>query len=544
MPTLINENRIFQNLPHFFSTSDTVFDELLQNACRAGATEVKINYVHDKYGEPEKLQTLTYRDNGEGVKDVLALLCLGETQFEDSSVWDQNPAGMGFMHVLAHAKTVTIRSHFGTLVIQCHDFFQDRVYRDALFDQVDPTKTFTGLSLEVEGTKINLTKDSLDLYPVELTINGDVAPRHRFDSKKNRFELNGYTVWCGAEDYDADLNVSWYGQKIPHRVASNNRSWLLVDHGSPLNLRLPDRTSIINDDLWSKMQQDFKTLQLARAVRDHETSTGALRHIYHARDCLTPDQWKQIVRWPVQREGTLSENGGGYRGSNSPFDDVLHRDHPGGWPAVLISTESICVPETRESQQYAPDPDWEGFTIVLYEDPDPDLVIYNHMHGVRPDWTNQIPTADRVEIQIDPDKIITRTNHVLVYQMGAEVKLVAIQEDGTEILMLAADDWEDLVLGNDPDDWMCIINQDRWKNATGPNFSDVYNSDGEDGWDEQSRYFEERVESAINALYRKMDPDAAWAQVEHKIQEAVKEIHHMKLTVESDADHIAIRREV
>ena len=77
---------LLPKIPQFWEAPGTAFAELVQNAVRAGATEIHLT-MDDEAG------TLTIRDNGRGIHSLDDFLTLGDSQWENEVV---EPAGMGF----------------------------------------------------------------------------------------------------------------------------------------------------------------------------------------------------------------------------------------------------------------------------------------------------------------------------------------------------------------------------------------------------------------------------------------------------------------
>lgn len=82
----------------------TIVDELLQNAQRAGASEIKI----DTTGT-----TITITDNGSGIEDFADLVILGKSKYSKKVLQQQHPIGVGFNALLAHDNVKSVAVHSG-----------------------------------------------------------------------------------------------------------------------------------------------------------------------------------------------------------------------------------------------------------------------------------------------------------------------------------------------------------------------------------------------------------------------------------------------
>jgi hypothetical protein len=99
----IDEGKLLQNLRYTFSNRYTIVSELMQNARRAGARYVAVDY--DLTAE-----TLTVRDDGCGIEDFQKLFTFGESGWDESLVASETAFGLGFTKSLYAAKTCTVSS--------------------------------------------------------------------------------------------------------------------------------------------------------------------------------------------------------------------------------------------------------------------------------------------------------------------------------------------------------------------------------------------------------------------------------------------------
>lgn len=68
----LNQSSLLQSLRHAFAGKGSLVLELIQNARRAGATRVSVDY-------DEKNKTLTVTDDGHGIKDPNLLFAIGDS---------------------------------------------------------------------------------------------------------------------------------------------------------------------------------------------------------------------------------------------------------------------------------------------------------------------------------------------------------------------------------------------------------------------------------------------------------------------------------
>ena len=81
----------------FNASTDAIIGEMLQNARRAGATEVRIT-THDNQ--------ITIEDDGMGIGDPQQLLEFGASGWNDERSKAEDPAGMGFFSLARRNATV------------------------------------------------------------------------------------------------------------------------------------------------------------------------------------------------------------------------------------------------------------------------------------------------------------------------------------------------------------------------------------------------------------------------------------------------------
>ncbi|WP_223806856.1 ATP-binding protein [Novosphingobium sp. LASN5T] len=92
----------------FNGTLDDIFNELFQNARRAGATRVTVTAEH-----MEDACLITVSDDGGGIADPVDLLSLGQSDWSDECRTREDPAGMGFFSLAGLDTVVSSRSADG-----------------------------------------------------------------------------------------------------------------------------------------------------------------------------------------------------------------------------------------------------------------------------------------------------------------------------------------------------------------------------------------------------------------------------------------------
>lgn len=95
-----NQNRLIATLRHAF-TQASMLGELLQNARRAKAGHIHITAEGD---------TLTVSDDGEGIADLQALICIAESGWDEELKARENPFGIGVLSTLYFARSLRVHS--------------------------------------------------------------------------------------------------------------------------------------------------------------------------------------------------------------------------------------------------------------------------------------------------------------------------------------------------------------------------------------------------------------------------------------------------
>lgn len=158
-PALVNEQLFFDQILRRLFSNDPydVLTELLQNAQRAGASQISF-----RFQEAGRCEIV---DNGHGLLNGEAslydLLCVGASRYDDPQVATfQSPMGVGFYALLAlqGIERVTLESGTITLEIEPARWFQDQAYRAAWHTRILKHPRASGFRLVVEGSEEVLSR--------------------------------------------------------------------------------------------------------------------------------------------------------------------------------------------------------------------------------------------------------------------------------------------------------------------------------------------------------------------------------------------------
>ena len=283
MKQLVNENKLYSVIGKFFTDGNNLLFELIQNSQRAKADNIRIMLPytgeHPFSGDIRSENMLCIEDDGMGIKDVIALLGIATSDWT-KDIDPQDPAGMGFLQLIALSKQVSIRSSFGSLLLDCQRFLNDADYRQEVLLNVniaDALTTGTVIIAEMAKAWVYYMRQDHNWYRghtnINLEINGTpVVPITikeliaKAEVKKNLYTVVNYlgnSLFIEIGNTEAIVSsynsaVNWYGQIIPVHcstsVAGNYhiRLYYEVNKGTPLTPRYPDRTSLSYDDRYTE----------------------------------------------------------------------------------------------------------------------------------------------------------------------------------------------------------------------------------------------------------------------------------------------------
>ena len=185
----VNEKQLLSTMKHLFTSNFSFLGELMQNARRAGASQVRFEFNPDA-------KTLIVGDNGCGIEDFGKLIDLCTSGWAEDVQIADNPFGMGFFSVFFACDHITVRSRGLTLTASHEDIMSKRLIQ--VVDDEVPVRT--GVILELHGLKQELlghqqyyahgTGDEMEAYeiyrklrkismgfPIEVQCNGTSLPR-------------------------------------------------------------------------------------------------------------------------------------------------------------------------------------------------------------------------------------------------------------------------------------------------------------------------------------------------------------------------------
>ncbi|MDT4291595.1 ATP-binding protein [Methylomonas sp. MO1] len=107
----VNQANLVKSLRFSFTNKTTVLGELIQNARRAHAAMVVINYC----SETKTLQVL---DDGCGIDSIATLLTVAESGWDADVVAHDHPFGIGFLSALFACRKISVISKSGSIDVE------------------------------------------------------------------------------------------------------------------------------------------------------------------------------------------------------------------------------------------------------------------------------------------------------------------------------------------------------------------------------------------------------------------------------------------
>ena len=250
--------RLLQKADRLFTgTLDGRIIEILQNARRAGATEVRIS---------NKDGLITVQDNGSGIEDFQKLLDLGGSGWDEKLEAGEDPAGVGLFSLAP--KKVTIISGSRKTVIDKDG------WTGKLVEVTENAEAVTGTILKFRDEKpwdMNTVEKHAVFAGIKVIVDGKYCHAMPFCSGEAvHYENPGCRIEVAKEvsKYHRDWTTTWYhgrvlvnfhGQivQIDHWPSKNRPGLtILVDIADQTDIRLmlPARTRLVENTAFEQLK--------------------------------------------------------------------------------------------------------------------------------------------------------------------------------------------------------------------------------------------------------------------------------------------------
>lgn len=273
---LINGDRVRSSIRRLFENKiSECLGELFQNSQRARAKRIEIATCEEGF---------TYHDNGHGIMGGIngfhTLLKIAESHFDNETITDQDPMGLGIHALLAHDQIsqVTFASGMLSLTLDTKRWWEDKAYYTGWYKQVkELTVPVEGFEIAVactENLTIAMKRTLTDRDPawkganpaqgyagiLEIVLDGKpvdtrLPPWARVEQPLIDTKYMGARLLIGFQgEHNRDnSSVNWYGQLIKVDFYSGFMFHLDVREGRPVNPLSPSRRGLIKDAAYEEL---------------------------------------------------------------------------------------------------------------------------------------------------------------------------------------------------------------------------------------------------------------------------------------------------
>lgn len=266
--------RALEKVTRLFNASLTdILNELLQNARRAGASEVRMAIT--------QAGTLVVEDNGRGILDPKILLTLGESDWSEGTTKREDPAGMGVFSL--SNRGATIRSANWQMRLKPEHFCGQKAITVEAASPIEGTRVEFQLSERElkEPHLASLIGASARFYPLPVLLNGRQLPKDIFIAKPVFVQQwRGLNIAVVSSNGYRDRNINFHGITLtcdlPMLVCKKKCLRVMVDvcECPELKLVLPSRKEVVQNDFYGKLREECERLlyQYVETLPAHDLS--------------------------------------------------------------------------------------------------------------------------------------------------------------------------------------------------------------------------------------------------------------------------------
>jgi hypothetical protein len=255
------DSSILTKMKSAFTNSANLLAEAMQNARRAGATEVHFHYDYH-------MKKLNISDNGQGIDDFNALLTMALSGWEKSVTEAEGAFGIGFFSMLYQCEKISVMSNGNSFSATTEEILNGAPITVHAADEILQTCstliTLEGFSMSAQDIHANLKHYAYG-FPIDVIYNGERFERpHALDSDltfiqssdghysithidsiEHTFQKNTVASYgFGTENY------LLYFQGLPLHSATKAKYGNIVHLDSQsYQVRLPDRDCLIDHAL-------------------------------------------------------------------------------------------------------------------------------------------------------------------------------------------------------------------------------------------------------------------------------------------------------
>jgi len=235
----INENNLLSRLGDTFSNSTTFISEMAQNANRSKATKLEITTTEN---------TITFADNGTGIKDFQSLLTVAESGWDIETIEKTNAFGIGFLSAIYASQRVEVHSNGCQIAFDTKDLLAG----DAV-EVHDNSLITTGTVIKLTGEFQLINFNSMfSGFPIPVYINDDEIKRKDALNETDFIETEYGHIKFANPEYSGrnDVYCVFYlqGQQVySEELYYHNINIVHLDN-TLFKARLPDRDKLINQE--------------------------------------------------------------------------------------------------------------------------------------------------------------------------------------------------------------------------------------------------------------------------------------------------------
>ncbi len=274
----------------FTNRTSQILIELLQNARRAGASQITV--TTSPTSNPAAT-VITFTDNGSGIDDFNKLLYLGSSGWDESVERAEDPAGMGLFALLHSGVVVSSRGKAATITTDAFLGKEAVEVRDQESANPETGTTLVFTRPETEASITDTLRRVARFGPVDVTLNGELLKREDFLAGAEYIkEVDGVRIGIFIGSSEPMENCNFHGNLIRATLLDHDITYAQVlaqVHRSTmplkvtarldilstasLHLKLPDRTDLVYDEAYDGLRK-----QVRRAVLEY-LATDSVQHI-------------------------------------------------------------------------------------------------------------------------------------------------------------------------------------------------------------------------------------------------------------------------
>ena len=242
----VNQANLVKSLRFSFTNKTKVLGELIQNARRANAAMVVINFC------PET-KTLQVLDDGCGIDSIETLLTVAESGWDADVVAHEHPFGIGFLSALFACRHISVNSKSGSIDVETDHILAFKPVTITPAHDWNGITSITLQDVDMEMGQIATTlKRLVRGFPIPVLFNDQLLERSCaqdcglafVDTEIGVIYLHGMDQPNGAQ-YEFDV----YLQGLPIYSSHSYTSHRHIIHldSSNFHARLPDRDKLVDE---------------------------------------------------------------------------------------------------------------------------------------------------------------------------------------------------------------------------------------------------------------------------------------------------------